>query len=302
MGITGNFRIMRSVDGGDTWSKPAEIALDAGEYVMTPASALCAKENVYLAVMKKVAGKEKERASLVPVILRARQGADLTNRKAWTFSEPGKPFQEFAPPECLQHFGIQISTEPVSESPKKSERSGVRQTDGRSEWYAPHLMEIVDKNHFWHDPRGRTLHLFAELRTQRKNLAAVAKVICDDSGKMMLDTETAVGGMKTALISMPGGHLKFDIVYDETSQLYWLAGNPCFDTMTRSGPPPTTVSNCIFTTPGTWWTGALPHAWIPARRQKTGVISAVCPLAGTICTLSAAQVLRSPAPAATQIE
>jgi len=233
MGLAGSFRIMRSVDGGDTWSKPAEFALDDGEYAITPSSVLCTDEYVYLAVMKWVAGKEKEKRSLVPVILRARQGVDLANRKAWTSSEPGKSFQEFVPPQCLQQFGIQISPEPVSELPKTSGKPGARRPDGRLNWDAPHLVEIVDPNHSWRDARRRTLYLLAEVRTQRRNLAAIARVVEDEAGKMVMDAETVVGSIKTALIAMPGGHLKFDVIYDGTSKLYWLACNPCPDTMTR---------------------------------------------------------------------
>ena len=34
-------------------------------------------------------------------------------------------------------------------------------------------------------------------------------------------------------VPFPGGHMKFDVVYDEVSRLYWLASTQSTDSMTR---------------------------------------------------------------------
>jgi len=110
----------------------------------------------------------------------------------------------------------------------------LRRSDFQLDWATPHLVEIIDPNHRWRDPRGRTLHLFAETHTNVRNVAAIASVISDESGGMTIQNKAAPSDMQKYLVSMPGGHMKFDIAYDETSHMYWLACNPCFDTMIRS--------------------------------------------------------------------
>jgi hypothetical protein len=43
----------------------------------------------------------------------------------------------------------------------------------------------------------------------------------------------APSGKKMIYVPLPGGHLKFYILYDEVSKLYWLVSNQSTDSMTR---------------------------------------------------------------------
>lgn len=239
LGLAGDFRIMRSLDGGDTWSKPSAFALDEGEYALTPGAVLCTKDRVFIPAMKRVVAKDRDKspASWVPVILRARQGAELANKKSWSCSEPGAPFHEFAPPECLHYFGVSDTPAPPPAAPAggKGPKPAPRRSGPRVDWDAPHLVEIRDPGHAWYDSTGRTLHLLATAKIRRGNLAALARVVEDDTGRTVLTSETTLDGTRTALIPLPGGHWKFDILHDETQGLYWLACNPATDSMAVSG-------------------------------------------------------------------
>jgi hypothetical protein len=213
VGLGGDVKVMRSVDGGDTWSKTTSFVLDESEYAISPSNALLAKDHVYFAVMKRVAEKD-EGVWFSPVILRARQGVDLANRKAWSLSEPGRPLEELATPECLAYHGLAVMPAPAQDAKR---RAGMRLS-----WDSPHIVAT-----------GQELRLLATARINRANVAAAIKVSEDTEGHMRLSAESGTGVGRRALIQMPGGHMKFDVVYDDMSRLYWLASNPSADSVGR---------------------------------------------------------------------
>jgi hypothetical protein len=222
VGLAGDFKVMRSVDGGETWSKTASFALDEGEYVISPVNALLVRDQVYFAVMKRVTEKDGGGVWFSPVILRARQGVDLANRKAWSLSEPGSPLDELASPECLAYYGLPVPPPSVPGTPKPPEKDAKRRSSVRLSWEVPHMVAA-----------GPNLRLLATARINRVNVAALVKVNEDVDGHMRLLPESAPDATGRALISMPGGHMKFDVVYDDASRLYWLACNPAADSTTR---------------------------------------------------------------------
>jgi hypothetical protein len=63
---------------------------------------------------------------------------------------------------------------------------------------------------------------------------AIAKVVENDDGTMTTMLETAPSGRKMVFIPLPGGQMKFHIVYDEPTKLYWLLSTQATDSMTRA--------------------------------------------------------------------
>jgi hypothetical protein len=165
------------------------------------------------------------------VVLRAREGSNLSQAKNWTFSEPVVPFREFATAQDGGGFGIPFYR---LASPVRGEAVAHQRWAGHIGWHDPHLVQIRDPAHYWHDPSGRTFHLLAAAATHRSNVAALAKVVEEADGRMTLMPETTPAGNRVVFLPLPGGNLKFHIVYDEPSNLFWLISHQVADSMTRA--------------------------------------------------------------------
>ena len=235
IGLAGDFKIMKSVDGGETWSKPEDLMPADGEYTLTPGHVLLTREYVHLAVMKRVAGnKDDLTGAWVPVVLRGKI-TTLMNRKSWTCSEPGKLLNEFVPNECLAYLGLRGIPEAAPEVVKQGGKPGGLRMGPKLEWDAPHVLDVRDAGHLWHDATGRTLYLMATARVQRINVAAMARLVSDETGRMTLERAAMPGGVPTVLLQVPGGNLKFDVMYDEDTHLYWLVSNMASGSLQRPG-------------------------------------------------------------------
>lgn len=73
--------------------------------------------------------------------------------------------------------------------------------------------------------------------------AAVAKVVEGDDGGMTTMLETVPSGKKALWLPCPGGQMKFHIIYDEKTKLYWLLSTQATDSMTRADKLPSNRYN-----------------------------------------------------------
>jgi hypothetical protein len=64
--------------------------------------------------------------------------------------------------------------------------------------------------------------------------AAVAKVVEADDGAMTTQLETVPSGKKALYVPCPGGQMRFHVLYDEPTKLYWLLSSQATDSMTRA--------------------------------------------------------------------
>ena len=66
--------------------------------------------------------------------------------------------------------------------------------------------------------------------------AAVAKVVEDSPGAGAMTTmlETAPSGKRVLFVPCPGGQMKFHILFDGPTGLYWLLSTQATDSMTRA--------------------------------------------------------------------
>jgi hypothetical protein len=229
LGHDGDLMIMSSDDDGDTWSDP--VRLTAGmKWHGSSCNVHCDRGHVYLAMDERrdLAVEGWNTAGLAPRVLRAAAEDDLLEAKNWTISD-AKAFNEIVSPDDLDLFGI-----PFYKSPPRSPASlESGRTCAPMGWLEPNVVRFMDPAHIWHDPNGSTLHIFLRTNTGGTGYAALIKILEQNDGKMISTLETVPSGKKALFIPFPGGHLKFFILYDPLSKLYWLLSSQATDSMTR---------------------------------------------------------------------
>lgn len=237
LGQKGDLQVARSDDRGETWSE--QVALTKGQsWHQSACNVWHANGNVYLVMERRIPSENKAWAvgSLAPVLMRAREDADLTNRESWTFASElvfsdlisGYKQNDLG----LEFFGVPFYAQSypdravVATTPK-------RRTNSPLGWLETNVVQITDPNHVWFDPSGHTFHLFMRAHTAGTGYAALAKVVGQPDGSMKTQLEHAPSGKKMLFLPMPGGQMRFHVSYDEKTKLYWLLSSQATDSMTR---------------------------------------------------------------------
>lgn len=229
LGHRGDLKVLRSDDWGETWSETVDLT-SGQKWHQAPSNVHYAQGNVYL-VMERVVHKIDawEPSVMTPVLMRAKVTDDLTQRSSWTFASE-LVFRDAVDEDKLDYFGV-----PFFQADREK---GTVLARGRKVapigWCETNVVQIVDPNHYWFDPAGRTFHLFMRAHTGGTNFAALAKVVEGEDGAMTTQLEKMPSGRFAAFVPLPGGQLKFHIVYDEQTKLYWLVSNQATDSMTRA--------------------------------------------------------------------
>ena len=234
MGQSGNVCIAVSDDAGETWSETA--TLTTGErWQTTPANVWKKDGFVYVAMERVVDDIDAWEPSVyAPVVWRARETDDLLQRASWTTSSeivfrdviPG--FRENKPE--IDHFGVPFFTQAY---PTSNPVGGTRKFHPMG-WLEAGVVQILDPNHVWHDATENTLHLLMRANTGGTNYAALLKVTEEPNGAMVSSLESAPDGSPLLFLPLPGGQMKFHILYDEPTRLYWLLGSQATDSMVRA--------------------------------------------------------------------
>ena len=221
--------ILRSTDGGVTWSKPA--FLTSGRiFHQAPSNVWYANGRVYL-VMEEVTDPSFRGwpvSVLAPAVLSASTGSDLTRPEAWTFSNSLAFRDVLAQAGTPSHLGTPFF------APGRAAPGPVARTMAPPGWLETHVVQFRNPQHVWHDPSGRVFHLWMRAHTGSTNWACVARVEeSSDAGKLTVMPERAPSGEVMLYVPCPGGHLKFHILWDEVSGLFWLVSNQATDSMRR---------------------------------------------------------------------
>ena len=232
--------IMRSDDRGVTWSKAVHLTSKAMVWQQTAANVWKANGCVYLAFERRnaiiAAWGPSEKAL---VLLRAPLTADLTQPAAWTFSSE-LVFADVVPgvrTNDINRTGLDSTGIPFfkQDYPNRAEVSvSPRRTMPPIGWVEPEVVQILDPDHDWFDPAGHTFHLLARAHTGGTGFACVTKVVENPDGTMTMSLEHAPSGKTMLYLPLPGGQMRFHIVYDEKTRLYWLIGSQATDSMRRA--------------------------------------------------------------------
>ena len=215
LGHAGDLTISRSDDNGETWS--SSTRLTKGQ-IWTGHAHNVVRTNgcVYVAMERYTQGKINW-AELAPVLLRGRLDDDLTQRDNWTFAEE-LTFEEAVNANDIHYMGLPFYP-------------------GRIGWLEPNVVHFDDPDHIWHDPTGKTFHLWLRAHTNGNGYAAVVKVVEQGdqpgTGPMITTLEKAPSGKTMVYLPCPGGQIKFNIQYDDKTKLYWLLSSQPTDGMVR---------------------------------------------------------------------
>jgi hypothetical protein len=230
LGQDGDLVIMRSDDDGASWG-PAVRLTEGETWHQAPCNVHYARGHVYL-VMERLLYTDVRGwtpSVLAPILMRGRIDADLTWRENWTFADP-VAFRDLVSTEELRYVAVPFfesrRSEPVAVAPGRS--------SAPIGWLETNVVQFVDPDHTWYDPAGRTFHLWARCHTGGTGYAAIAKVVEQEDGSLLTLPETAPSGQTAVLVPCPGGQMKFHILYDEVTALFWLLSSQATDSMTRA--------------------------------------------------------------------
>lgn len=232
LGHAGDLTVVRSDDGGESWSAPAKLT-EGQSWHQAPCNVHYAKGNVYL-VMERRLDRECRTwpvSILAPVLMRGSCGDDLTKAQNWTFASE-ICCRDTIDLDKSKYFGMPFyrslgtQTNVLCSEP-------IKRHFPPPGWLETNVVRFTDPRHIWYDPTGNTLHLFMRAHTGGTNMAAVLKVVENSDGSMTTMTENAPSGEPLVYLPFPGGEMKFHILWDEQSKLFWLLGTQPTDSMLR---------------------------------------------------------------------
>jgi hypothetical protein len=230
LGQANDLMVIRSDDWGETWGEPVRLS-EGQHWHQAPCNVHYANGCVYLVMERRAYSDVRCWAVSVvaPVLMRGKVTDDLTTRESWTFASE-LVFRDAVPEAKLDWFGVPFY--------KVDPHRGATIAKGRHcapmGWLETNVVQFTDPNHVWHDPKGKTFHLWMRAHTGTTNLAAIAKVVENDDGSMTTSLVEAPSGRKMAFVACPGGQMKFHILYDPPTQLFWLLSSQSTDSMTRA--------------------------------------------------------------------
>jgi len=228
--------IIRSLDGGETWSTPKYLrGSDPRAWQGTPANVWYAHGNVYIAyehLLQDIDAWAVAEKGLI--LLRGAESADLTDAAKWTYSSE-LVFADVIPGVRDNNVGLDLLGVPFfTQAYPTTAPVGGGRSMAPIGWVEPGVVQIMDPNHVWYDPTGHTFHVLARAHTGGTGFAALTKVVENDDGTMTMSLEQAPAGGNIVYVPCPVGQMRFHIIYDDQTKLYWLLGSQPTDSMTRA--------------------------------------------------------------------
>lgn len=198
IGHSGRMLITRSDDNGETWSEPAVLCPEPRWHQS------CTAVDVYdgkvtLVYEKWVAEKHKW-PGVGPVLMQAREDADLTDPSNWKFSELYNPDDDM---EAARPSGIPVN---APGAPGMLETNVIRVHNPANPFY---------------DATGKSVALLARASTGFPDIGVMLKGYEREDGSLAIGRFRKNEG-EVYFVHIPGGDLKFHILYDPESRLYWL--------------------------------------------------------------------------------
>ena len=191
---SGGLCLMRSPDGGSSWSAPMELTGDLDLW-LSPTPVVAEGGCWFVPCLMPSGG------GMGLTVWRAPKGASLMNRKAWTQGAVSAPLAKLMPSAPGTGFGVPLGGAIPS-------------------WRDPVLARISDPRHPWHGEGF--LHVLGATSSGRQHWGALMRLSTAD---FSLAPQPTPEGEPWTWIPLPGGHEKFDLFYDEPSRMHWLLGS-----------------------------------------------------------------------------
>ncbi len=235
LGHCGDLMILKSEDEGETWSEP--VKLTEGEtWHASTMNVLYANDCVYLVMEKRFErGLRKcwRVGDMAPILMRGKINDDLTQVENWTFAS-SLVFEDVVTPADMEFFGVPFFQSKADTATWPAPGRGMSPIG----WLETNVVQFTDPNHIWTDSTGHTFHLWMRAHTGGVGYANLAKVVEQSDGSMVTQLETVPSGKKMLYVPFPGGQMKFFVLYDEKSKLFWMVGTQATDSMIRPGMMP----------------------------------------------------------------
>ena len=190
--------ITRSDDNGETWSTPAVLCAE-GRWHQS-----CTSVDVYdgkvTLVYERWISDGHLWPGVGPVLMQASVDSDLTQPLSWKFSElyDPDPVMEAARPAGL----------PLDEPG----RPGLLETS---------VVRVHDPLRPFYDSLGRSVVLLSRANVGMPDIGVMLRGRELSDGSLVIDRWPRKSG-EVLFAHIPGGHLKFHLVYDSVSGLFWL--------------------------------------------------------------------------------
>ena len=190
---SGGLCLMRSPDGGSSWSAPLELTGDLDLW-LAPTAIAADGDFWYMPCLMPSGG------GMGLTIWRAPRGASLMNRKAWTQGPVSPPLAQLIP-AAGAGCGVPLGgTLPA--------------------WRDPLLAKISDPRHPWHAPNA--LHVLGATACGREHWSTLMRLSTEN---LTPAPQTTPDGQPWVWLPLPGGQEKVDLFFDEPSRMHWLVGS-----------------------------------------------------------------------------
>ena len=198
VGHSGRLLVTRSDDNGQTWSDPAVLCPEPRWHQS------CTAVDIYdgkvtLAYEKWVA-EPHPWPGVGPVLMQAPVDADLTQASNWKFSELYDPDADM---EAARPSGIPVTA---------PGHAGLLETN---------VVRVYDPERPFYDSTGRSVVLMARASTGFPDIGVMLRGYEREDGSLAIGRLHKNDG-DVYFTHIPGADLKFYVLYDAETQLYWL--------------------------------------------------------------------------------
>lgn len=207
IGHSGRLLVTRSDDNGETWSEPS-VLCDEPRWHQSCTPVDIHDGKVTLVYEKWVADGHPW-PGVGPVLMQAKVDDDLTLVSSWKFSELYNPDEDM---EAARPSGIPV-TDPG--------QAGILETN---------VIRVFDENNPFYDPTGKSVVLMMRANTGFPDIGVMMKGVERPDGNLAVEKLTK-NGREMYFAHIPGADLKFYVVYDPESRLYWLLHSQINGTM-----------------------------------------------------------------------
>ena len=198
IGHSGRLLITRSDDNGETWSDPSVLCPEPRWHQScTPVDIHDGKVTL---VYEKWVSDGHPWPGVGPVLMQAKVDDDLTEASSWKFSDLYNPDEDM---EASRPSGIPL-TDPG--------KAGILETN---------VIRVYDEKSPFYDPSGKSVVLMMRASVGIPDIGVMMRGVEKPDGSLAVEKLTK-NGREMYFAHIPGADLKFFVVYDPESRLYWL--------------------------------------------------------------------------------